>query len=418
MLIYCGIDFGTTNTVVSIVDREGKLIDSFSLPTVFFIPQGREGIERIFIGKEALGEYERGASGRFVHSIKRSLSDPSLTETLINGRRYPLSSLVQHFLQELDRIMEKRWGFVPRNIVLGHPVRFSEKQPEDQLARERLLEGFRLAGYRDTRLLQEPVAAALCFEEQLKASDRNYLIIDLGGGTSDFSLIQLDPGKPGIERYKVLAVGGINIGGDDFDEEVMFRKISPLLGAGSTYDSMNRRMPMPVHLYRDISRWNRIQHFDRNAIQAEFSDYEFKATDKAGVKKLKQVMLRNLSNRILHRIRSAKHELSERDEVPIRFHEEGMELAAPLSLSEFNRVIHEKVGIILSHLESFTGGTEISRGDIDRVIITGGSSRVDSFGHSVRGLFDEERVLTDGNFYNSVSLGLARYAWFQNLNCL
>ena len=83
-----------------------------------------------------------------------------------------------------------------------------------------------MAGYKNILLLEEPVAASLCFESHLESDDIIFLIIDLGGGTSDFSIVSRDLQKKGIEQYSIIATHGINIGGDNFDEDLMYAKLS------------------------------------------------------------------------------------------------------------------------------------------------------------------------------------------------
>lgn len=109
MEIFCGIDFGTSNTVVSICSREGVLIDSFSMPTTIFIPSENQGISKIFIGDPARQRYEGGMPGRYIHSIKRSLSDRYLQHTTINRTYVKLEELISLFLLELKKIIWDKW---------------------------------------------------------------------------------------------------------------------------------------------------------------------------------------------------------------------------------------------------------------------------------------------------------------------
>jgi len=411
MNIYCGIDFGTTNTVVSICGRDGKLVDSFSISTTIFIPEENHGISKVFIGSEAVKQYEEDRPGRYIHSIKRSLSDMHFKHTVINRIRVTLEELMVLFLTELKKIIFDRWAFTPENIVLGRPVRFSTDEEKDQLAKKRLKRGFELAGFKGITILEEPVAASLCFENSLTEEDRKFLIIDLGGGTSDFTLVSYEPSKSGIDKYIINEVDGIDIGGDNFDEDVMLDIMSPQLGSKATYESYGNRLPMPIHIYRDICKWNKIRWYDKKIIAQEFSDYMYNSTASEGVKKLKTVLEYKLSQKILEKIRLGKHRLNG-PPVEIRFNEHNLNLVSELTGDEFSRIISKKTEMIISTMEAAIGG---SYHEVDKVILTGGTSRVKQIHNRVSELFNAEKVLGDEDFYNSISKGLALYGFYNNI---
>ena len=415
MQIYCGIDFGTTNTVVTITGKTGQVIDTFSLPTILFISHHPHSISDVFIGPEALEKFEEGSSGRYLHSIKRSLHDRHLKHTIINNQQVTLAELVRFFLEELNRIITHKWGIIPHNIVLGRPVIFSPNKEEDDLAEARLLEGFRMAGYKEITLLEEPVAAALCFESHLQEDDKRFLIIDLGGGTSDFTVVERDTEKEGIERYDILGIHGINMGGDHFDEDLMYAKISEPLGINATYQSFQKELPMPSHLYRSISRWNTIHSVNAKKINEEFRDYQYQSSDRAAVLKLKKVMENNLSRKILHKVRDSKHELSELSHSSIVYDEHELGINEKVSQQDFESIIDPRTRDITGNISQILERTGLKAEDMDRVICTGGSSQIAYVQKVIREIFSEDRILIDSNLHNSVSLGLSIYAYHKGI---
>ena len=411
MQIYCGIDFGTTNTVVTITGKNGNIIDSFSLPTILFICQHPHSITDVYIGPEALEKFENGTNGRYIHSIKRSLHDRHLKHTVINNQQITLAELVRYFLEELNKMISHKWGIIPHNIVLGRPVIFSPNKEEDQLAEERLLEGFRMAGYKDITLLEEPVAAALCFESHLEDEDRKFLIIDLGGGTSDFTVVARDMNKKGIERYDIRGIHGINMGGDHFDEDLMFAKLSAPLGINATFQSFQKQLPMPSHLYRSISKWNTIHSINRKKINDEFRDYQYQSSDREAVQKLKKVMENNLSRKILHKVRESKHDMSAHDQSSIIYNEHNLNLDEKVTREDFERIIDPRTRNITDNIGQILERTRMKAEDMDKIICTGGSSQITYVQKVIREIFPEDRILIDNNLHDSVSQGLSLYAY-------
>jgi hypothetical chaperone protein len=417
MRAYCGIDFGTTNTVVTVMDEHSQIVDSFSVPTILFIDHQNHGISRVHIGSDALKQFEDGAQGRYMHSIKRSLHDSSLKQTIINREKVTLEQLIRFFLEELNHIMHARLGYVPHNIVLGRPVVFSQNPEEDELAKQRLLEGFSLSGYKRIELLEEPVAASLSFDAQLDEHVNTFLIVDLGGGTSDFTVASCDPLKNGIDRYTILGVHGVDMGGDHFDEDLMFETLSPALGMHATYNSFNKELPMPVHLYRDISTWNKIHPVNKKAIKDEFSDYQYKSSDREAVLKLRRIMEQNLSRKILYKVRESKHDLALRDETVIDYEEKGVDIRQKVEKREFEKIIDPRLEHVTEHILHILEKTSKSPEDIDKVILTGGTSQIPRVRKKIEKMFSPEIMLYDSDFHNSVSRGLALYAYYHDI-CL
>lgn len=417
MDIYCGIDFGTTNTVVSISSRKGELIDSFSIPTTLFIPFENQGISKILIGNEALREYESGKSGRFIHSIKRSLSDRFLQHTTINRTYVKLEELICFFLIELKELIFSKWCINPQNIVLGRPVKFSTDESDNKLANERLLKGFTLAGFKNIVQLEEPVAASLCFEEVFSESDNRFLIIDLGGGTSDFSLVKRDPSIEGIEKYTIEAIDGINIGGDNFDEEIMYSRLTPVLGINSTFESFDKRLPMPLHIYKDVCRWNTMHLFDKKTLADDFGDYMYRSNDPVAILKLRAIIENKLSHKLLETVRQSKHDMSTKDLSSILYDELNLAIDVPLSREQFAEILTPKILSILQVMNDMMDDSQ-KYSSTDKIILTGGSSRIPNVYEKVSEITGSGKVLMDSNFYDSVSKGLSLYAYYKNISIL
>jgi hypothetical chaperone protein len=120
--------------------------------------------------------------------------------------------------------------------MVGRPVRFvgAETEDDDGYAVTRLREAFKIAGFENVDFEMEPVAAAYAYESMLD-DDELILIGDFGGGTSDFSLLQVGPGvrRRGRTPRDLLGNSGIGLAGDAFDARLVRKLVSPALGSES-----------------------------------------------------------------------------------------------------------------------------------------------------------------------------------------
>jgi len=201
-----GIDFGTTRIVVAAVDRGNYPILSFETP---------DGVADSFPPLVALRGRERrygwaawAVQGEpdwtVVRSLKRVLEDAGADTCLeVDGASHPLMELLTGMTAELKRALGRE---DPLEVMLGVPANATSNQ------RFFTVEAFRRAGFQVLGLLNEPSAAAIEFGHSQKLTGR-LLVYDLGGGTFDASLVELDE-----TVHTVVASEGIAaLGGDDFD---------------------------------------------------------------------------------------------------------------------------------------------------------------------------------------------------------
>ena len=198
-----GIDFGTTNSALAIYDEATKEIHStIIIPSlIYFYHQYDAGNASYVVGEEAIAAYlSDGMRGRFIKSIKQILSRSSFTETRIHNKRYNASDLVAIILKELKERADVLIGQDCRKAVIGRPVFFDDDDVQkDTLAQTRLSKAAALAGFENVRFQFEPIGAAFAYEKSLVKKE-NVLVADLGGGTTDFTYLVLDPCKSRQQR--------------------------------------------------------------------------------------------------------------------------------------------------------------------------------------------------------------------------
>lgn len=266
-----GLDFGTTNSAIAVADAggvarlasfgdDGGTTTSFR-SILYFPPKDKSTTVKAETkaGPEAISSYlEADSKGRLILSIKSYLGSRLFTSTQINGRYYTLEDLIAIILRRLRTTVIEQFGVSAASVVIGRPVRFAgaENEVDETLALNRLRTAADLAGFSEVTFELEPVAAAYQYETQLD-HDELVLIGDFGGGTSDFTLAQLGPGRKRTGRNPVVGTSGVAIAGDTFDSRIMMNLVAPKLGLGSHYVSLGKELPVPVWLYSQLSSWHR-----------------------------------------------------------------------------------------------------------------------------------------------------------------
>ncbi|RBL66552.1 heat-shock protein, partial [Pseudomonas sp. MWU13-2625] len=151
--------------------------------------------ETVEYGRAALASYIDGFDGRLMRSMKSILGSPlaETTTDLGDGSAIAYTEIIARFLTHLKRKAEARAGAPIGRAVLGRPVFFVDDDPRaDRLAQDQLEAAARSVGFMDVQFQYEPIAAAFDYESRQQA-ERLVLVADIGGGTSDFSLVRVGP---------------------------------------------------------------------------------------------------------------------------------------------------------------------------------------------------------------------------------
>jgi hypothetical chaperone protein len=252
-----GIDFGTSNTAAGIVVAGRPHLIAVepgrtTLPTsVFFDPDRKATL----YGTAANAALIEGRKGRFMRALKSVLGTPLLRERrLIAHERLTLLEVVARFLAMIRARAEAETGQTFESALSGRPVRFhSGDLARDAQAEVDLREAYLLAGFRDVRFMYEPEAAALAAGPLDKGALG--LVVDIGGGTSDFSIFTRDG-----DATQIIASHGVRVGGTDFDRALSLAQVMPLLGRGAEISNAigDGRHVAPNAIYNDLATWQKI----------------------------------------------------------------------------------------------------------------------------------------------------------------
>jgi len=407
-----GIDFGTSNSSVTIWNAtERKLVRDPRIAGVessfMYFPYTLRKDPPI-IGDAAKSRYVRDQMrGRFFQAIKTILPHRTFTETVVNNEKYLLEDLIAFFLRFLKAKADSVTGMDVTRVVMGRPAVFSTDPEEDRVAQERLLRAAQLAGFKEIHFQFEPIAAALAYESRITGPER-VLVGDFGGGTSDFTVVRLDPARQGrTDRAgDIVATGGLGVAGNKYDSATMWHKVTPHFGRLATYDDGGKRLEVPSALYRQICQWDQIV-FLRNARSLDHLwRLERLSSDPPAFRRFQSLIKDNQGFALFQVIEGAKITLTSADTAELRFNHPNIVIDEQLTLAEFDRNSADLTASITGYLDRFMADAHLTPAGIETVFLTGGTSLIRSLRSEFVARFGAGKI-RDGEEFTSVGDGLA-----------
>ena len=422
--MFVGMDFGTTNSAVALAGS-GRATEVIRFPTssgptstlrsvLAFDKAHLDAQRRIqpLIGHDAIDAYLHGEGDcRFLQSFKSYLTSRSFSSTSIFGASYSLEDLVALIVGHLRRAAEAT-GTEVKRVVAGRPVRFVAEggEQEDDYATGRLVQAFAKAGIDEVVFEFEPIAAAYYYESTL-TQDETVLVADFGGGTSDFCLIRLGPGRSRLTRPQdaIMGTAGVGIAGDAFDRRMVQHGLSDHFGKSTTYPSGGKTLPMPAWLYAKLERWHHVAFLNTPQTLRLLRDLQRHVEHPERVEQLLGLIEYNLGYHLYRSVEQAKRDLSASGETLLRFDHDPVVVSRHITRAEFETWISQELTEIESCVEGLLASTGTLASQVDRVFLTGGSSLVPSVRAIFERRFGPERLAAGGEFI-SVATGLAQRA--------
>lgn len=412
-----GIDFGTTNTVVAIAGADGRaeaitfLHDGASLKgyvTALCYWQERAGgrlTTRVEGGPWAMDQLMTGTMAhRFIQSFKTFAASRSFQETRIFGQKTQFEDLLVAFMQTVQRHADREIDFGGARVQIGRPVRFAGSNPDEGLAMQRYRDAFGRLGLDGARYVYEPVGAAFFYARALD-HDATVLVADFGGGTSDFSVMRFER-RDGRLTAEPLSHAGVGIAGDSFDYRIVDHVVSPVLGKGSDYRSMDKLLTVPNRYYANLARWHQLAMMKSNGDLQGLRDLEKVAVAPEGLRKFIDIIDYDLGLTLYRAVSEAKVALSSAEAADFRFAAEGVEISGRITRKEFERWIAADVARIADTIDEALASAGVKESEIEKVFLTGGTSFVPAIRRLFTRRFDEEK-LTNGDQFESIAYGLA-----------
>ncbi|MFQ3247531.1 MAG: putative chaperone protein [Arenicella sp.] len=408
-----GLDFGTANSSIAVSDginTDVLILDqgSSSIPSTFFFDFEDDVT---YIGEDAYDRYYLGDKGRFLRSFKSALGTSTLEhEIQIKRNRYSVKDIIQQYLGIVVSRAELDLQQPIDNLVVGRPVHFVDHDPDaDSRAEASLRDIVQNLGVKNVEFQLEPIAAALNYGVTVD-SEELVLVIDIGAGTSDFSVVKFAAINRG--QAEVISNCGVHIGGNDFDKVIALNQAMPLFGYTQRF-KRREQLEVPNHYYQNASSWHKIDLlYDRKVINAmqEISPQVFDP-------ELIDRFLKLLSTRQVHNVLaevermkkaySDNHHSGLDSSIDLSFLEQGLEVK--IDKTSFHNLIDSMCDDIISNAKQAIELAGLEGHQIDTVYVTGGSMGIKHLHDKVVAEFGEAKIV-EGDRATSVARGLALYA--------
>ncbi len=407
----CGIDFGTSNSTVSVTDKKGKRLvrledDKTTLPSAMFFQKGKAPV----FGRAAIYAYTEGEEGRFMRGLKKILGTSLMEErTLIGNKSVTFREILKTFLIHLKESAEEHTGGAIDSVVLGRPVHFHDNDAQADRKSESVLEEVaKDAGFKHTAFLFEPIAAAFAHEQNIN-EEKLSLVVDLGGGTSDFTVIRLSKDKLDKKDRSddILSTSGVRIGGTTFDARLSLQNFMPELGMGSHYLDIfdkEKRHPMPSGVYFQLSDWALVNFAQTKKSIIETRDILTCTLAPQKLNRLLKLQENHLGHAFLGEVEKTKIALTDHTEYAARF--DDLDFNLNLSRQDFETSIAQDVDSINRAIGECLARAQVKEEQIGLVILTGGSTELPVINDMVKKRFPASSFSV-GNKLDSVGLGLA-----------
>ncbi len=427
--MYCAIDFGTSNSSIGVPVADGsmRLIELepgfVTMPTaVFYFADAAAGgsgaAPRIF-GRAALAAYVDGIEGRLMRSMKSLLGSALLDQTteVGGGRGVRYRDVISGYLLHLKQRAEAHAGRPIRRAMLGRPVFFVDDDPQrDAQAQAALEAAARQVGFDDVHFQYEPIAAALDYERGI-TEEQTVLVADIGGGTSDFSVVRVGPRQRASadRRHDILANHGVHIAGTDFDRRIELAAILPEFGFGA-YGPRRANEPareVPSGVYFDLATWHLINTVYVPQRVAELRSMRSFYAESKHHDRLMTLLACHLGHDLAARAEAAKIDVATGTPTTIDLGLAENGLRVELSSSAARDALRADVERIADAACTTVAQAGLADAQIDALYFTGGSTALEVLTTAIAAPFRNAKVL-HGDRLASVAAGLGLHAqrWF------
>ncbi|MFT5572288.1 MAG: putative chaperone protein [Cryomorphaceae bacterium] len=406
---HVGLDFGTANTsVATINDGQTKVLNlegqSGSIPSTLFFDF--EDNATVF-GEAAFERYYFGDRGRFLRSFKSALGTTTIDHTIrIKLNTYSIKDIIQQYIGEVLSRAETNIGSKISNLVVGRPVSFVDDNPQaDRLAQAALKDVVSNLGVENIEFQLEPIAAALNYGVTV-TGEEVVLVIDIGAGTSDFSVVKFQSRGPGQSlESRVIANCGIHIGGNDFDKLIALNSVMPFFG----YQQRFKRRPeleIANSYFLNASSWHRIDLlYDRKVING-LKELLPQVQQPETFARFIELIESRQSHKVLGAVEKTKRQFANTNDalIELSFVDQGLDIE--MSSADFQALSSSMCGDIMRTANKAITDAGLVKANIDTVYLTGGSMGIKHLHNMVLHEYPDSKVI-EGDRSTAVARGLA-----------
>lgn len=362
--------------------------------------------QSIFLGGEAFNHYIHDPDeGYFVKSPKSFLGASGLKPASVHFFEDIVTAMMQGIKQRADKQLDAEI----EHTVIGRPVNFQglDAEQSNRQAIDILTTSAKRAGFKSVEFLYEPLAAGMDFETRL-AEDKTVLVVDIGGGTTDCSVVRMGPSRcKNFDRSAdFLGHSGERIGGNDLDIQIAAKGLMPLFGMESILKN-GLRMPTQNH-------WNAVKVNDLSA-QTQFNQLQTELhlqqllLDTREPKLLQRLINLRENKQNYHLVRSAeegKIALSDADSYSVDLSYIEPQLNCEINRSLISSAIERPLDKILHLMQEAINQSESTP---ELIYITGGSAKSPIVRSAIQSCLGDIPVI-DGDHFGSVATGLTVWA--------
>ena len=406
-MTFCGIDFGTSNSAIATGDKgDVRLLPvedgSNTLPSAIFYATTHPAV----FGRRAPKLFFVGEEGRVMRT-RKSLKGTSLMEqgTVVNGKLRRFEDIIGDFIGHLKRTGEGAADVSLTEVVMGRPVHFidgddaADARAEDQLAAIAKAQGFKNVTFQF-----EPIAAAFAHEQKIEI-EKLALVVDIGGGTSDFTVIRVAKAHAAKADRSgdILGNAGVRTGGNDFDKGFSLGSFMPAFGSRSTYGE--KKLHVPASPFHDFSEWSKINFLYTPKTKKMLKDIMAESHDAKHFSRFLKAVEQEIGHRVLAAVEDAKITLTSEDvcDADLSFVENGFHL--PLTRDNFDGAAETQVDKIETAMDECLDGAGVAAERIETIILTGGPTETPILKAMIRKRFPAAQF-SEENKLSSVALGL------------
>ena len=421
--MFCAIDFGTSNSAIAIADPSHgmRLVElepgHTTMPTAVFYfvddtraGPARDGPPRAF-GRAAVAAYVDGLDGRLMRSMKSILGSPLIEQTtdVGGGRGAKYLDIVAGYLKHLKTRAEAQAAAPIRRAVIGRPVYFVDDDPvRDAQAQAALEAAARQVGFDEVQFQYEPIAAAFDHERRV-SREQVVLVADIGGGTSDFSVVRVGPQhQHKLDRKDdILASHGVHVAGTDFDRRIELAAILPAYGYGAAGPNVagTPAREVPSGVYFDLATWHLINTVYSPGRVAELRGMRGYYGNPLHHARLMVVVDERLGHELAARAEAAKIDVAEGGATRIDLSHTERHLSATLTEDEAVQAIEADIERIVGAARVTVAQAGLAPAQIDALYFTGGSTGLRLLANRIAAAFPAALVAR-GDRFASVATGL------------